>query len=133
MKKIILVLVLLLLSTVYCKEFSAKKIKGNDFFKLKPVIHSTIVKSTDSSDKNKKITFLDLDNESPKVIIGDSEARYPLKIIYKSEETLTVQLVASGTGSVDTFVINLNNGKYVRLTGGNFAGIYGSVSYGACK
>ena len=92
----------------------------------------TILQSSDRKEIGKKIGFIGLETREPKVLY-ENGGTSPMQKVFASESTLTLQLVASGTGSVDTFIIDKKSGKFARATAGSLAGVYSSASLGALK
>ena len=58
----------------------------------------------------------------------ESGVASPVQKVYESEDTLTLAVVASGTGSVDSFVIEKKTGKFARVAVGSVAGLYAEVA-----
>jgi hypothetical protein len=131
--KIICFSFLSIFSCLFLYALDDKGIKGNEEFAIQKTIPAIFLESTDKKEKGEKIYFLDLDTDEPKVLFYDTESRSPFKKIYEDDDTIVIQLVASATGSIDTFIIAKKNGKFVRLSGGNVMGLYGDVSFGVCK
>jgi hypothetical protein len=63
----------------------------------------------------------------------ESGTTSPMQKVFESESTLTVLLIASGSGSVDVFVIDKKNGHFSRAAAGSVAGVYSSASIGICQ
>lgn len=132
-KKIILVLFLLILNCPFLYALEDRNIKGDEEFTIHKTIPAVILESTSKRIKGENIYFLDLDTDEPKILFTGNEIRQPFKKIYEDTNQITMQLLATGTGSIDTFIIDKTNGKFVRLSGGRVDGLYGDVSFGVCK
>ena len=63
----------------------------------------------------------------------ESGTTSPMQKIFESESTLTIQLIASGTGSTDTFVIDKKKGHFARAVTGSLFGVYSDAAIGTCK
>lgn len=133
LKKIIVVLFLLILNCPFLYALEDRNIKGNEEFTIHKTITAVILESTNKKDEGEKLYFLDLDTDEPKVLFTDTEIRSPFKKIYEDDNQITMQLLATATGSIDIFIIDKTNGKFVRLTGGRVDGLYGDVFFGVCK
>jgi len=107
-------------------------VAGSPGFAMTDNLMGTIVRSSDASDVGKKITFVGLRTEAPKVVF-ESGMTSPLMKVDDGPKTMTLLLVASGSGSVDAFVIDKMSGKFSRASAGSFAGVYASASVGTCK
>jgi hypothetical protein len=92
----------------------------------------TIRNSSDNKDIGKKIILIGLTTSQPKAKF-ESGLTSPLQRVFESELSLTVLLIASASGSVDTFVVDKKNGHFSRATAGSFAGVYSSASIGVCQ
>ena len=89
----------------------------------------TVLRSSDPDAVGKKVTFVGLGSQAPKVVF-ESGITSPLQRLYEDESTVTLVLVASGSGSLDGFVIDKTTGKFARATAGSFIGVYASGSVG---
>ena len=104
----------------------------NNQFMFADNLMCTIKDSSDKKEIGKKITLMGLTTTQPKAKY-QSGVTSPLQKVFESESTLTVLLVASGSGSVDAFVIDKENGHFSRAMAGSFAGVYSSASIGTCQ
>jgi hypothetical protein len=92
----------------------------------------TIEVSSDKTEDGKKIALIGLKSQTPKVIY-ESGMTSPMVKVFESEKTLTIQLVATGSGSVDAIVIDKATGRFSRATAGSLLGVYSTASLGSCK
>lgn len=104
-------------------------IEGTPGFVWRPNIMGTIVRASNPSEIGKKVTFVGLNSSAPKVVF-ESGVTSPLQRLYEDEQTITLVLVATGSGSLDGFVIDKKTGKFARATAGSFIGVYASASIG---
>lgn len=88
--------------------------------------------SSDKKDVGKKITLMRLTTTQPEAKF-ESGVTSPLQKAFESELTLTVLLIASGSGGVDVFVVDKKNGHFSRAAAGSVAGVYSSASIGTCQ
>ena len=114
-------------------KLSENNIEAEPSFYMTSNLSCNIIKSSSKDEIGRKISFINLDSEEPKVLFGDSSGASPMKKIYETSDTLVIQLVASGSGSVDTFVIDKNTGLFSRAAAGSFLGVYSIASKGNCK
>lgn len=92
-----------------------------------------IQQSSEPKEIGETFTFIALDSEKPRVMFHKNGNTSPLTKVFEDENTLTLILIASGSGSLDAFVIDKKTGKFARVTAGNFLGTHASASLGACK
>jgi len=92
----------------------------------------TIEVSSDKSEVGKKIALIGLKSQTPKVIY-ESGITSPMVKVFESEKTLTIQLVATGSGSIDAIVIDKTTGRFSRATAGSLMGVYSTASLGSCR
>jgi hypothetical protein len=92
----------------------------------------TIEVSSDKTEVGKKIALIGLKSQTPKVIY-ESGVTSPMVKVFESEKTLTIQLVATGSGSVDAIVIDKITGRFSRATAGSLMGVYSTASIGNCR
>ncbi len=104
----------------------------NKQFVMADNLMCTIKDSSDKKEIGKKITLMGLTTTQPKAKF-ESGTTSPLQRVFESESALTVLLIASGSGSVDAFVIDKKNGHFSRAAAGSFAGVYSSASIGTCQ
>jgi len=88
-----------------------------------------VVKSSDSADVGKKITFVSLDSAAPKVVF-ESGMTSPVQKVHEDDASLTLLLVAPMSGSVDAFVIDKKTGRFARAAAGSFTGVHALASVG---
>jgi hypothetical protein len=91
-----------------------------------------IEKSSEEKEIGNRISLIGLLTDGPKVLYG-SGVTSPMVKVFESSKTLTIQLVASGSGSVDTIVLDKGSGRFARATAGSFAGIYAMAAVGTCR
>ena len=82
--------------------------------------------------KGKTIAITGLLGDEQKVIYPGGNSS-PMKKISETNDTVTVQLVASGSGSTDTFQISKQNGQFTETGQGNVGGPYSFTRSGTCK
>ena len=88
--------------------------------------------NTGDSYKGQTITITGLLGEEQRVIYPHGGSS-PMEKIYDSESQVTIQLVASGSGSTDTFTINKKTGEFTETGQGNVGGPYFFTRSGTCK
>lgn len=84
-----------------------------------------IRKSSDKKSIGDRISLLGLESDNPRVLF-DSGVDSPMNKLFESNELLVIQLVASGSGSVDTIHLDKQRGAFLRTTSGIFLGHYDS-------
>lgn len=92
----------------------------------------TIEKSSLDSEVGGEFFLAGLKSVSPRAKFESGNIS-PLEKVFDSKETLTLLLVAAGSGSADVFIIDKISGKFARASAGNVMGIYSSSSAGTCK
>lgn len=105
---------------------------GEPSFVMGDNLMGTLVKSSSRDEVGDRVTFVGLKSNKPKVVF-ETGGTSPLQKVFESESTLTVILVASGSGSIDAFVIDKKTGKFSRVTAGNVGGVYASAAVGTIK
>lgn len=115
MFKRIAMLILILSLTVSLGEVEGKSIKGTPGFIMANNLMGIIEWSSDKSKIGEKFAFIDLLSEKPKVLY-ESGVTSSMNKVFESEKTLTILLVAGGSGSTDTFTINKKTGTFARAT-----------------
>jgi len=109
-------------------------IKGYESYYYKENLTCEIINSSSDDDINRSLTFTGLNSESPEVIFSDTGTTSPLIIIYDADDLIVLQLVASMSGSTDTFHINKTSGVFARTSGGSFMDtVYALASKGRCE
>ncbi len=93
----------------------------------------SIRKSSDKKEIGSVISFIGLNSDNPKMLSGSTGGTSPLIKLFESDDTLTLGLVASGTGSTDIFVISKKTGEFARTSSGSLGGVYSFASKGTCK
>lgn len=93
----------------------------------------SIKKSSDKKEIGSVISFIGLKSDNPKMLSGSTGGTSPLTKLFESDDTITLGLVASGTGSTDIFVINKKTGEFARTSSGILGGVYSFASKGTCK
>jgi hypothetical protein len=109
-------------------------VAGTPGFIMSDNLMGTVLKSSARSDVGKKITFVGLLTDAPKIVF-ESGLTSPVQKVYEGPKTMTLVLVASGTGSVDAFVIDKETGKFSRGEASVFVDgpAIASASVGTCK
>jgi len=131
---IIRVLVVLSLGLLFAcgSNLDSSSLPLNKQFVMADNLMCTIKDSSDKKEIGKKITLMGLTGTQPKAKF-ESGTTSPLQKVFESESTLTVLIIASGSGSVDAFVIDKKNGHFSRAVAGSVAGVYSSASVGTCQ
>ena len=131
---IIRVLVVLSLGLLFAcgSNLDSSSLPLNKQFVMADNLMCTIKDSSDKKEIGKKITVMGLTTTQPKAKF-ESGFTSPLQRVFESESTLTVLLIASGSGGVDAFVIDKKNGHFSRAAAGSAAGVYSSASIGTCQ
>jgi len=104
----------------------------NDQFIMTDTLMCTVMNSSDREEIGERITLMGLTTKYPSAK-HESGVTSPMKKVFESESTLTIQLIASGSGSVDVFVIDKKNGHFSRAEAGSLAGVYSASSLGICR
>ena len=131
-KSISFVLPLAMVLFFSCQKLDDSKLKATPGFRIMNNMMGTIQQSSDEKEVGKKVSFIDMNSNSPKVLY-ESGLTSPLQIVYNSNETLTLQIVAKDTGSTDTFIIDKTTGKFARAAAGSVMGVYATASLGILK
>lgn len=126
------VLCSLVLLTACSRPLNEKQIPPNPSFLMSDNLMGTILQSSDRNEIGKKVSFIGLKSDQPKALF-ESGVTSPLKKVFESEETISLILVASGSGSLEGFVIDKKTGKFSRISAGSFFGVYSTASLGVCK
>ena len=113
-------------------NLDSNSLPANNQFIMADNLMCTIKDSSDKKEIGKKITFIGLTTTQPKAKF-ESGVTSPMQKMFESESTLTVLLIASGSGSVDAFVIDKKSGHFSRAAAGSAAGVYSSASIGICQ
>ena len=93
----------------------------------------TVRKSSDKREIGTVLALLGLKTDSPKLLSNSTGGTFPLTKLHEDEETITVGLIASGSGSTDIFVVDKKTGEFARTVSGSLAGVYAAASKGTCK
>lgn len=129
--RLIIMSILILLSS--CSDsLDEKKILPNPLFIMSDNLMGTILQSSSKDEIGKKVSFIGLNSDSPKVLF-ESGMTSPLEKVFESKETMSLILVASGSGGIDGFVIDKTSGKFSRVSAGSMLGVYSTASLGICK
>ena len=91
-----------------------------------------VEQSSDCHERGNKISLFGLNSTEPKALF-ENGVTSPMTTLWKSDKSITIQLVATGTGSVDTIVIDKTTGKFSRASVGYLAGVYSSSQQGYCR
>ena len=113
-------------------SFDKITISRNPGFIFTDNLFCKILYSTDKEDSGKNLSFLGLKTTEPKILF-ESGLTSPMTKVFETDELLVIQLVASGSGSVDTFHLDKEKGTFVRVSSGICAGEYAMASKGNCK
>jgi len=108
---------------------------GMSGFMMADHLAATIVKSTDTSEVGRKLTFVNVNTDAPMVVF-ETGLQSPLKKVHEDNTSMTLVLVGSGTGSVDAFVIDKTTGLFARGTAtaaSTAAGIRAHAAVGSLK
>lgn len=92
----------------------------------------TVLKSSNQAEVGRQLTFVGLLSAAPRIVF-DSGMTSPVQKVADSPNAITLLLVASGSGSVDVFVIDKNAGKFSRAAAGALAGVHALASVGMLK
>lgn len=92
----------------------------------------TIRESSNKDEKGKKFAISNIDTDEVRVI-SEKGGSTPMKTIFDSNDLVTLQLVASGTGSVDTIHLDKKTGIFIRTQSGMFMGPHIVTMAGNCK
>ncbi len=141
MKKLYIPLIILVTAVAFAggyffprsNELEGNSIQGDSSFTMSENLSCTILTSSSGDEVSRKISFINLGGNEPKVLFSDTGTTSPLTTVHTSDDTVTLQLVASGSGSTDTFVIDKKTGIFSRAVAGSFAGVYAIASKGNCK
>lgn len=110
---------------------SQSDIKPNPNFLFSDHMTGTLLESSNKSGKGQPISFVNMNTNAPSVVFGKSGVSSPMKKIFESDEIVVIQLVASGSGSVDTFLIEKKTGRFARSALGSIMNsLYASKGYG---
>lgn len=127
-------LLLAVLTTVGCGGYRDDvEFEGLGSFALASSMHCEVASATNPDDVGESIDFLDVDSETPRVQFGATGVRSPMKRIVETEGLLILQLVASGSGSIDTLTLDKSTGLFVRTYSGDFTGLYAGAAHGFCS
>lgn len=136
MKLIILISSVILIASA-CKQSQIEisldaATPGESSFVMSDNLMGTLTKVSHRPEAGKKVTFIGLNSNKPKVVF-ESGTTSPLQKVFENESTLTAILVASGSGSIDAFVIDKKTGKFSHVTAGNFMAVYATAAVGTIK
>jgi hypothetical protein len=127
-------MIILSLSLLFACEskIDSSSLPSNPHFIMADNLMCTIKVSSDNKEVGKKIALIGITTTQPKAKFK-SGLTSPLQKVFESETTLTCLLIASVSGSVDTFVIDKKKGHFSRATAGSYEGVYSSASVGTCQ
>ena len=132
--RIFALLPLLIVATSCSGGPSQSDIKPNPNFLFSNHMTGTLLDSSEKSEKGPSVSFVNMNTNAPSVVFGKSGGSSPMKKIFESEEIVVIQLVASGSGSVDTFLIEKKTGRFARSTLGSIMNsLYASKGYGVLQ
>lgn len=90
-------------------RFDRMAVKGRPGFVMSNNLSCTVLYSTEAKGAGKKISLLDMKSDRPRVLF-ESGTDSPMQKLFETESLLVIQLIASGTGSVDTFHLDKRRG-----------------------
>lgn len=108
-------------------------LKPKPSFVMSDNLSCAVKKSSDKREIGTVLSLLGLKTDNPKLLSNSSGGTFPLTKLYEDEDTITVGLIASGSGSTDIFVVDKKTGEFARTASGTLAGIYAAASKGTCK
>ncbi|NOT34856.1 MAG: hypothetical protein HOP12_11895 [Candidatus Eisenbacteria bacterium] len=108
------------------------EVAGTPAFAMSDKLMGTVVRSSDRAEIGDKLAFVGLLSNDPSVLF-ESGMTSPLQKVNEDARSMTLLLVASGSGSVDAFVLDKQSGKFSRASTGMVGGVYASASVGTCK
>jgi hypothetical protein len=127
-------LIVALLTTLGCGGYNDDvDIEGSRSFAFASNMYCDVVSATDPDSVGESIDFLDVNSESPRVRFGRTGVRSPMNKVFETEGLLVVQLVASGSGSVDALTLNKSTGLFVRTYSGGVTALYAGAAHGFCR
>ena len=133
MKILRLMMVLSLALLFSCEsKIDSSSLPSNQHFVMADNLMCTVKESSDKKEIGIKIILIGLTTTQPKAK-HESGTTSPLQKVFETESTLTCLLIASGSGCVDTFVIDKKKGHIARATAGSLLGVYSSASIGTCQ
>ena len=92
-----------------------------------------VCKVNKGDQKNRGFTISNLQSKSVKVVWHDTGMSSPFQKVSEDDLILTLLLVADGSGSVDTIIVEKETGKFSRVAAGGFVGLYTIESIGTCR
>ena len=92
----------------------------------------TIERSDEREEVGKNIVLSNLNTDQPRALFP-SGVNSPMTKISDTPDILVIQIVASGSGSVDTITVYKSTGKYEREARGSFLGDYSHSDSGQCR
>ena len=101
-------------------------------FMMSDNLSCTVKRSSDRRQVETVLALLGLETDNPKFLSNDTGGTSPLTKLHEDDDTITVGLIASGSGSTDIFVVDKKTGEFARTGSGNLAGIYADASKGTC-
>ena len=101
-------------------------------YRYKNVLACKIIYSSNQKEINDPIIIQDILSSDPTATFKNGITS-PMKKIFENVETLVIQLIATGSGSVDTIVIDKATGIFSRASSGSFAGSYAIAYRGNCQ
>lgn len=113
-------------------DIEHKAAKPNHGYVFKDDLSCVVQYSTSKDEPGRHISLLRLSSNEPAGLFSRSGGTSPLKKLFEDEDVLVLQLIASATGSVDTFHLNKKTGVFTRLEAGDILR-YATVSKGACE
>jgi hypothetical protein len=113
--------------------FPGKVVTSNGGFVMKDNLMCTIEQSYDRRELGHKIALIDLQTTSPRVLYSGTGETSSMAKLWESDKTLTIQVVATATGSVETIVVEKKTGRFSRAAAGSLADVYSYAQLGSCR
>jgi hypothetical protein len=141
--KIYISIIIVFVIVCFYLYFGRKDVLHNEPFdvSLKPAsgyvmsdnLSCTITHSTDKKDIGAGISLIGLESDNPKILFSAHGGTSPMNKYFESSNTITLGLVASGTGGTDMFTLDKKTGIFARTSTGNFLGVFAYAAKGTCK
>jgi hypothetical protein len=75
------------------------------------------------------LTVINLRSDQPRVSF-QTGVTSPVQRVYEDDSSVTLILIASGTGSIDAIIIDKESGKFARVQATKFAGVHATAAIG---
>ena len=134
----ILVATAFLLAGCYSDSANLQSSQGNPSFFFKNDLYCKFLTDQQTGEKTesyegKNVSFVGLNTNQPRVLFPSGSGSQLFQKKYETDRTLVIQLVASWTGSTDTFTINKVDGTFSETGAGTILGGYTFTRTGTCK